>query len=210
MVSRLKTIFPDDWQYILKVYRNFLCSSGARATNEKLLLTLIEIGVRLGERISQLHPNGFVEIGCGLAIPSLTLAKLGHAGGKAIDIDAEILSFTENLRDRIECALEIECSDVFKNRPELQNGKLLITEKPASYKKNILEVEHTIRNWCAIAGHNLAMIPSYMDTDTPISYSERCEKYEKKLRQVGFKVENNQACEELPFRWLIAIKNIIS
>ena len=28
------------------------------------------------------------------------------------------------------------------------------------------------------------------------SYSERCEKYEKKLRQVGFKVENQQVCEQ--------------
>ena len=88
----------------------------------------------------------------------------------------------------------------------MQKGELLIAEKPASYKKSILEVEYNIRNWCAIEGHNCALIPSYMGTDTVTSYSERCGKYEKKLKQVGFKVENQQICEQLPFRWIIATK----
>lgn len=206
MSSRLKSIFPEDWQYIFNVYRDFLCSMESQVGNENLLITLIEIGVRLGERLFQLHPNGFVEIGCGLAIPSLTLAKLGNTEGVAIDIDPKILSYAEDMRDNLGCTLEIQCSDIFKNRPKLQNGNLLIAEKPASYKKSILEVEYSIRNWCAIESHNLSLIPSYMNTDTLDSYSERCAKYEKKLKQVGFKVENKKVCEELPFRWLIAIK----
>ena len=45
-----------------------------------------------------------------------------------------------------------------------------------------------------------------MNEDTLISYSERCKKYENKLKQVGFKVENKQICDRLPFRWLIATK----
>jgi len=206
MTSRLKSIFPKYWQYILKVYKDFLCSTGSQVANEDLILTLLEIGVRFGERISQLPMDGFVEIGCGLAIPSLTLARLGNAGVRAIDIDPRILARAEDLKNRLGCELEIQCSDIFENRPELQKGELLIAEKPASYKKSILEVEYNIRNWCAIEGHNLALIPSYMGTDTVESYSERCEKYEKKLKQVGFKVENKQICEPLPFRWLIAIK----
>ena len=156
--------------------------------------------------MSQLPMDGFVEIGCGLAIPSLTLARLGRTGVRAIDIDHKVLACAEDLKNRLGCELEIQCSDIFENRPELQKGELLIAEKPASYKKSILEVEYNIRNWCAIEGHNLALIPSYMGTDTVASYSEKCEKYEKKLKQVGFKVENKQICEPLPFRWLIAIK----
>jgi len=96
--------------------------------------------------------------------------------------------------------------NVFEDRPKLQKGELLIAEKPASYKKNILEVEYNLRNWCTIEGHNLAVIPSFMDGDDLISYSLRCEKHGKKLRQVGFKVENRQICGQLPFRWLIATK----
>ena len=208
MVSRLEVIFPDDWQYILTIYKNFVYSTGARAATEKLLLTLLEVGVRFGERLSRLHPDGFVEIGCGLAIPSLTLAKLGHTGGRAVDIDPKVLSYAEDMSDRLGlgCALEFQCRDVFVDRPKLQKGELLIAEKPASYKKNILEVEYNIRNWCTIEGHNLAVIPSFMDGDDLISYSLRCEKHEKKLRQVGFKVDNRQICEQLPFRWLIATK----
>lgn len=206
MVSRLEMVFPDDWQSMLNVYKDFIYSTGSQPVNENLLLILLEIGVRFGERLSRLHPDGFVEIGCGLAIPSLTLAKLGHTNGRAVDIDPKILSYAEDMRDRLGYDLKFQCRDVFEDRPELQKGDLLIAEKPASYKKNILEVEYNIRNWCVIEGHNLAVIPSFMDTDTLISYSLRCEKHEKRLRQVGFKVENRQICEQLPFRWLIATK----
>ena len=206
MISRLKAIFPGDWQYILDVYKGFISSTGSQVANEDLFLTLLEIGVKFGERLSRLNLNGFVEIGCGLAIPSLTIARLGHAGGKAIDIDPKVLACAEDLRNRLGCKLEIQCCDIFENRPKLQRGELLIAEKPASYKKSILEVEYNIRNWCAIEGHNFAIIPSCLNTDTIASYSERCGKYEKKLKQVGFKVENQQICEQLPFRWLIAIK----
>jgi len=204
MISRLKSVFPDDWEYILKVYKGFLSTTAAQ--NENLLLMLLGMGVEFGERLSQLSLNGFVEIGCGLAIPSLTLAKLGHTGVRAIDIDPKVIACVEDLKNHLDCELEIQCCDIFENRPELQKGELLIAEKPASYKKSILEVEYSIRNWCAIEGHNLAIIPSLLDTDTLISYSERCEKYEKKLKQTGFKVENRQICEQLPFRWLIAVK----
>jgi len=202
----LEAIFPDDWQYILRVYKGFISSTGSKVVNEDLLLILLEIGVKFGQRLSRLKMDGFVEIGCGLAIPSLTLARLGNTGVKAIDIDPKILACAEDLKNRLGCELEIQCSDIFENRPKLEKRELLIAEKPASYKKSILEVEYNIRNRCAIEGQNLALIPSYLGTDTMESYSERCEKYEKKLRQVGFKVENKQICEQLPFRWLIAIK----
>lgn len=205
-MSRLKAIFPDDWQYILKVYKDFIISSGAKSVNEKLLLMLIEIGVRFGERLSKLQMNGFVEIGCGLGIPSLTIAKLNPNRVIAIDVDQKILDYAQDLNDSLGCDIEFECYDIFEDRPKLQKGDILIAEKPASYKKNILEVEYNIRNWCVIEGHNLAVIPSYMDADTFESYSERCSMHEKKLRQVGFKVENKQICEQLPFRWLIATK----
>ncbi|RLG28920.1 hypothetical protein DRO03_08600 [Methanosarcinales archaeon] len=206
MVSRLEAIFPDDWQSMLNVYKDFIYSTGSQPVTENLLLALLEIGVRFGERLSRLHPDGFVEIGCGLAIPSLTLATSGHIVGRAVDIDPKVLSYAEDMRDRLGCDLEFQCRDVFEDRPKLQKGELLIAEKPASYKKNILEVEYNLRNWCTIEGHNLAVIPSFMDGDDLISYSLRCEKHGKKLRQVGFKVENRQICEQLPFRWLIATK----
>ena len=203
---KLKTIFVDDWQYIMETYTNFLYPSGCETVNEELLLMLVEIGVRFGERISRLGLNGYVEIGCGLAIPSLTLAKLRQKRVKAIDIDPNILLSAGALKNHLECEVDFECYDIFANRPELSKDKILIAEKPASYEKNALEVEHTIRNWCSIKGINLALIPSYVNGDTLASYSERCEKYEKKFKQVGFKVENKQIYDPLPYRWIIATK----
>jgi len=205
-MSTLKTIFSDDWQYISHVYKNFLRTIGIQTATENLQFDLLEIGVKFGKRLSQLKPNRFVEIGCGLAIPSLTLAKLGKRRVKVIDIDPKVLTYVEDLKNRLGCELEIQCSDVFKNRPKLQKDELLIAEKPASYKRNILEVEYNISNWCKIEGYNFAMIPSYLNEDTLISYPERCRKYEKKLKQVGFNVENKRIHDKLPFRWLIATK----
>lgn len=206
MTYRIKEIFPEDWNYILEIYREFQFSLGCRNIPDEVMLLLLETGVRFGERLSQLPLEGFVEIGCGLAIPSLTLAKLGNNKVRAIDIDPGVMAYAGKLIKQTNCEVEIQCCDIFTNRPELQKGHMLIAEKPASYKKNILEVENHIRNWCAIENNNLAMIPSYLKEDTLSAYSERCEKYQKKLRQVGFKAESRQICERLPFQWVIAIK----
>jgi len=205
-MSRLKAIFGNDWQYILEVYRQAASPPGTEQFEDKLLLILLEISVKFGERLSNYLTSGFVEIGCGMAIPSLTLAKLGRPDVLAIDIDSEIIAKAEAIKEKVGCDLEIRCADVFKDRPKLREGQMLIAEKPASYKKNTLEVEYNISNWCKIEGYNFAVIPMFLTTDTRDSYFERCAKYEKKLRQTGFKVENKQACEELPVRWLIAAK----
>ena len=205
-MSRLKAIFPAHWQYILEAYRRFICPPGSAPVKEKLPIILLEIGVRFGERLSKLKMGGFVEIGCGMAIPSLTLAALGCSNVTAIDIDPKVVAQAEQIREQVGCDFQIQCIDVFKDRPELRKDQLLIAEKPASYKKNTLEVEYNISNWCKIEGHNFAIIPTFMGDDTLDSYAQRCAKYEKKLKQVGFKVENKQVCEELPLRWLIAVK----
>ncbi|MCK4517096.1 MAG: class I SAM-dependent methyltransferase, partial [Spirochaetaceae bacterium] len=146
------------------------------------------------------------EVCSGLGIPCLTYTRLTQARVRALDIDPKILSFAEDLRDRLGCDVEFECRDVFQDRPELREGEMLVAEKPASYKKNSLEVEYTIRNWCAIEGQGLALIPSFLTADTPITYSARCAKYEKRFKQVGFKVENEQVFGPLPYRWIIATK----
>lgn len=205
-MSRLKSIFPDSWQYILEVYRQAASPPGTEQFEDKLLLILLEISVKFGERLSNYVTSGFVEIGCGMAIPSLTLAKLGRPDVLAIDVDSEIIAKAEAIKEKVGCDLEIRCADVFKDRPKLREGQMLIAEKPASYKKNTLEIEYNISNWCKIEGYNFAIIPMFLTADTRDSYFERCAKYEKKLRQTGFKVENKQACEELPVRWLIAVK----
>ncbi len=205
-MTKLKAIFPGDWKRIMNAYKNFAASSGAGSTSERLFFAFVEIGVRFGERLSELEPQGFVEIGCGLAIPSLTLAKLGIEGGKAVDVDPKVLYLVRKLMQQLGCNLDVEYSDVFKNRPKLQKGQLLVAEKPASYKKNILEVEYNLSNRCKIEGHNFSIIPSFLKDDTLNSYAERCGKYEIRLQQVGFKVENRQVIAQLPYRWLIATK----
>jgi len=205
-MSRLKAIFGNDWQSILEIYRQAASPPGAEQFKDKLLLLLLEISVRFGEALSNYQTNGYVEIGCGLAIPSLTLAKLGCSEVLAIDIDSKIVAQAEQIKERVGCDLEIRCEDVFKDRPKLQKSAMIIAEKPASYKKNTLEVEYNISNWCKIEGYNFAIIPMFLTTDTRDSYFQRCAKYEKKLRQTGFKVENKQAVDELPVRWLIAEK----
>jgi hypothetical protein len=141
-----------------------------------------------------------------MAIPSLTLAKLNRKNVLSIDIDPKIVSYAERIRDTVQCAYEIDCYDIFKQRPELKKNDMLIAEKPASYKLNPCEVEYKIANWCKIERYNCSMVPSFLQMDTRETYAERCGEYERKFRQAGFKVENRQICDRLPFRWLIATK----
>jgi len=205
MISKFKQIFKDEWKDIFKIYKDFSFAAGAQA-DDKFLLAFLEVGARLGERLFQIPAGRFVEIGCGMAIPSLSLVKLGHTNVTAIDIEPKILSYAEAIRKVVECQLDIQCYDIFEKRPKLENNDMLIAEKPASYKKHPLEVEYMIMNWCKIEGYDFAIIPSFLKTDTIDSYSDRCEKYQRRLKQVGFKVENKKACDQLPYRWLIAVK----
>jgi len=47
---------------------------------------MLRWGVRLGHIVAHYKPTSFVEIGCGLAIPSLTLTKKGITSGEAFDL----------------------------------------------------------------------------------------------------------------------------
>ena len=203
---RFNFIFKDEYKYVKEIYQEFINTTSAGNINDKILLLLLEIGTRFGERLGELKAKNYIEIGCGLAIPSFTLVKLGHKAVTAIDIDPGVMAFTEKIKIHLQCELNLKCFDIFKTRPEIKKGDLLIAEKPASYKKNTLEVEYNIANWCKIEGYNFALIPSFLKTDNVRSYIERCVKYEKKYKQSGYKVENKQICEELPLRWLIAEK----
>jgi len=206
MEWRFKQIFRDEWMDILAVYKEFMSSYGQVSEHEEVFSYSIELGVRFGERLSELGNGGFTEIGCGLAIPSLTLAKLNCEDVRSIDIDPKIVSYAERVRDRAGCSTAIECYDIFEQRPRLKKNDMLIAEKPASYKMNPREVEYQVANWCKIERYNCSMIPSFLQTDTRESYNEKCNDYERKFRQAGFRVENRQILDRLPFRWLIATK----
>jgi len=205
MISKFKQIFKDEWKDIFEIYKNFILSAGAQA-NDNLLLAFLEVGASLGERLFSIPAERFVEIGCGMAIPSLSLVKLGHKNVTAIDIEPKILSYAEAISKAAKCQLDLQCYDIFEKRPKLENNDMLIAEKPLSYKKAPLEVEYMIMNWCKIERYDFTLIPSVLKKDTIDSYSERCEKYQRRAKQVGFKVENKQACDQLPYRWLIAVK----
>jgi len=205
MISEFKKIFKNEWKDIFKIYKNFSLSAGAQA-DDSLLLAFLEVGVRFGERLFSIPAGKFIEIGCGMAIPSLSLVKLGHKNITAIDIEPKILSYAEAISKAAKCQLDLQCYDIFEKRPKLEYNDMLIAEKPASYKKDPLEVEYKVMNWCKIEGYDFALIPSFLKKDTVGSYSERCEKYQRRTKQVGFKIENKQAFDQLPYRWLIAVK----
>lgn len=204
MEWRIRKIFSDEWKDILKIYKGFVLSSGGGHVMDDVLLYFIEIGVRFGERLNKLSATGFLEIGCGLGIPSLTLSRLGRTGVRAFDIDPKVIICAQQLRKELACDTEIGCIDVFDQKPALGLNDVLIAEKPASYKNNPREVEYSIANRCKVERHDFGMIPSFLADDTIVSYDEMCSSHQKKLCQAGFKVENERVCEKLPFRWLIA------
>jgi hypothetical protein len=204
MEWRIRKIFRHEWKDILKIYKGFVLSNGGGHVMDDVLLYFIEISVRFGERLNELFASGFLEIGCGMGIPSLTLARLGRTNVRAYDVDPKVIICAQQLRKELACDIEIGCLDVFNEKPALGSNDVLIAEKPASYKKNPREVEYSIANRCKVERHDLGMILSFLPDDTISTYDEICNNHYKKLCQAGFKVENERICEKLPFRWLIA------
>ena len=99
-MSRLKAIFTN-WPYILEIYRQCVSHPGAEAMTDTVLLIMREIGVGFGDRLSEYRKTGFLDIGCGLAIPSLTLAGLGCPDVLAIEIDPKSVSKKETIKEEV-------------------------------------------------------------------------------------------------------------
>ena len=144
----------------------------------------VEKDVRIAKAIAEHEPEHFIEIGCGLAIPSLTLTKLGYSG-EAFDIGRGWFPYIDALKERLELDLKVDEIDFFDWEPNLPEGTFLIAEEPRENRGRNLEegvLELAIKQ-----GLNLAMIPVIKGTEKERSY--RDQEIADRLSSEGYNTE---------------------
>jgi len=124
-------IFGKDSELLIKKYKDSLHESTKRMLRDidSFARDYVERGVRLGYVAAKNSPSYFVEIGCGLGIPSLTLAKLGY-NGEAFDFQTKIVNEGNFLSEKLKLSLPYKLIDFYAWDPKLPEGTFLIADKP--------------------------------------------------------------------------------
>lgn len=86
------------------------------------------MGVRLGYIVAQRKPKHFIEIGCGLGIHSLTLAKKG-INGEAFDLNLKGPLLGSKLASDLGLNLKYGRRDFYKWDPTLEEGTFIIADQ---------------------------------------------------------------------------------
>jgi hypothetical protein len=204
MESKLKKIFSKEWEFILNVYIDYINNQIRQKIDNNKLLKLLEIGVLFGERLAYYNFNYYIEIGCGFAIPSLTLAKLGQKDVLAFDLDMFILEKAEKIKNKCQLDFKIKCLDFYFNRPDLKKNGIWLAEKPRA-NNDLYEMESETVKIVKKSRESLAIIPTIKKNSKLEDYIKSCKTREIQFRDIGYKVENRQILDCFPYRWIIAV-----
>ena len=181
-------IFGNDSEKLIRKFLEYMRPLGegmSDAEKIRFAKNYVEISVLLGALVAYHKPAAFVEIGCGLAIPSLTLVKMGITSGNAFDIEHRVHWGRELASD---LGLTLECieRDFYQWDADLPKGTFLIADKPGSVKKNDNKMESDIVRLAIKLSLNIALIP-YLGKSKHIL--RRCAEYARKLNLSQYRTD---------------------
>jgi len=205
MSYKTKTIFPEEWSFFVKNYRNYLNEVGNYEISSYKILDLIEMGVLFGERVFEMSFERYVEIGCGMALPSITISKLGGNNVIAFDIDMTVLNFTKKNIERCKANIDIGLMDFNFSRIDSHKNEIWIAEKPNNWK-TFENFELNILKKAISKNVNIAIAPTINYNNSKLSvknYIQKCKNIELRLKKYGYEVENAEITKGFPIRWVI-------
>jgi len=164
---------------------------------DRILVELeIESSVRLGYLVAERKPSFYTEVGCGLGIPSLTLAKLGFDGA-AFDINPNLINFGKRLARELRLFMRYTVVDADYWTPSVPDT-FIIAEKPRHKNDETQDMEKRVLDIAIGGGYSLAMVPYLWDSERgdnlifsrTVLYKsvvEKCRLYSSRLEQHGYK-----------------------
>ena len=173
------------------------------------ILNLIEISYLFGEKIFSFGFKRFIEIGCGFAIPSITISKLGGSIVKAFDIDMKLLDYPKKIIKKYNINTDIECKNFNYTDINVEDGDVWIAEKPRSCN-SFENFELNILNRAIEKNVNIAIVPTVKSNNSRLlikNYILECKNIELKLKKSGYELESDEITKGFPIRWIIGIKN---
>ena len=115
---------------MLLVYREWLQDDLSKSVDESQFCELLEADALFGKRIYDGGFSDFLEIGCGLAIPAITVKCLGGGNVGAIDVNLRIMGFALRMSHVAGQNIQLECRDFRYSRFSLAKNTIWFANKP--------------------------------------------------------------------------------
>jgi len=185
-------IFGQDSKKLVAAAMIYGKSHSSDLTKEEALeksKIFVELGVKLGYNVAQQQVDYFVEIGSGMAIPSLTMVKMGVTSGEAFDRGPRILDLGRRLASALELKLSYVQRDFYEWDPTLPEGTFLIADKPRDEGPNTV-FERDIIELAIRQGLNLAINPIHEYSSTEHGHKLKCEGLMRELSSNGYETSS--------------------
>ncbi|HDP95791.1 MAG TPA: class I SAM-dependent methyltransferase [Candidatus Aminicenantes bacterium] len=205
-MSLFKTLFPLKWPEMIRLYHHWLEHNLNRAVAARWVLQLLDADAMLALNAARSSISRFVEIGCGAAIPSIAIARLGRRDVSAFDVDLEMVRVARKMINLAGVDVALECRDFHYVR--LCGGKdwIWIAAKPRGVhdKKRLLEciVKEGIKEKAG-----LALVPAYGPDPDQSAYRRGCEKLVCRLWNAGYGVTMQRLSPWFPLQGIVALQH---
>ena len=193
MGAQTQEVFGRDADFLIQIYIEHNRNRGNAPPPElEYLLSKysVERDVRLGRAIAQHNPRYFVEVGCGLAIPSFTLMKMGINSGEGIDRNPDWFQYLERMKSKLGLDLNVRLEDFYEWDPDLPEGTFIIAEEPWENQNRVKNLEEDILRFVIERGLNLALLPTRnsVERSQKAEYEKRFQGYIDRLGSEGYDV----------------------
>ena len=206
-------VFGRDTEFLIQIYIEQTKNANCDILPELEYLAgkySVERDVRLGHAVAQHNPRYFVEVGCGLAIPSFTLMKMGITSGEAIDRNPEWFQYLEGMKSRLSLDLNVRLEDFYEWNPDLPEGAFIIAEEPWENPNRVKNLEEDILRFVIERGLNLALLPTRnsVERSQKSEYEKRFQGYIDRLGSEGYDVTTVDLSdlEGFDYTTIIAVK----
>ena len=199
----MKKLFPAESRSMLVVYREWLQGDLRQNVDESRVSELMEADVMFGKRIFAGGFSDFLEIGCGLALPALTLKCLGGGYVWAFDLNLRIVGFAQRMSRAAGQKIRLECRDFRYSRFPSAENTIWFANKPwgADGGDSLL--------WEILARAvkkrvSLALVPRIGPEESHGDYKCRCRRVTDRLVMSGYSTDSGKLHPRMPLNWILA------
>lgn len=188
---------------MVAVYQAWIQKELGRDVAEWRVIALMDADLMFGKRLFRTGISNYLEIGCGLALPSIAVMRLGGCNVRAFDISMDIVNVARRMRDAAGMNFPLGCLDFNHSRIDTREKSVWYANKPMGMGggEDLLWriLVRGIRKRVS-----LALVPRYGAEDNGKGYHALCQRVVKRMRLGGYETQWGKLHPEMPLRWILA------
>jgi len=187
------------------IYQQWLEGKLGRNISNETVVMLMEADIAVGRLVCERGLDGVLEIGCGFALPSIVIARLGGAKEiTAFDLDLDLLNKARKMVAASGERITLDCRDFDCIAPPAGPGWGWIAVKPRGVDGGDGLMERIVVRGVQ-RQVSLVLVPRYGPEAHSDAYGRRCRGLAERLRGYGYGVEVHRLHKRLPLQAVVAM-----